>query len=392
MSEEKIKEIARDALEMRSVFAPGHYFFCRRIELPDGLENGEVEDYVVLQLENLSPFPIEHLQYGYAIDAVGAALFVYAAYRRRFDSNEVGEWEKKEVVVPDFIIALLGEERSSRELCLIADESISIVKYDSGSGLPACIRSYSRNRDEDGELIEAEVDLKNQGVEIDDSMRIWKPDASFSMDSQRCFIGATNESNSGQIEFSVKRDDLWTLDIRDANTIAKNQADDRRNNVFWKVVIATAACIALLLIGEVFYGGFALFSSYEKGVVSERQPLVDDIDDKNRIANDLVDFQDKTLAPFAMLLGVESFRPEVVYFNKVTSLGSLQLEVEAFAPSQAMANQFKTRVERSENIESVEIKNSQSQASGTRFTAILTFKPGSGGTSARSISEEVANG
>jgi len=392
VSEEINKETARDALEMRSVFAPGHYFFCRRIELPSDVEGEEIADYVSLQLESLAPFPIEHLQYGYATDREGNSVFVYAAYRRRFESGVVSEWAKMEVVVPDFVIALLEEERAVRDLCLAADESVFLIKYDAQSRLPASIQSFERVLDEEGEYSSPLDTLQANGKRIEAFARIKNVDAEVRIDGQDCYLSTSrNEDGAGQ-EFTVRREDLWSLDIRDADTIAANKADERKNNIFWKAVLGTVACIALLLLGELFYGGFAAYASYRRGVVAERQPLVNELDGKGGMTKSLEDFQDATLAPFDMLRDIEPFRPEVVYFTKVASLNSNQLEVTGFAPSQAMVNQFKARVERAQRVETVEVTNSPGQASGVRFTAVLTFKPGPIQTSSITKVKEVANG
>jgi len=332
------------------------------------------------------------LQFGYESDRGGGFVFVYAAYRRRFDSTQLGEWAKMEIVVPDFVGLLLGGERGSRELCVVAEKSISIVNYDSKSRLPVSLRSFPRHEDEEGKPIDIYKDLKNQGQEIAGNISSWTADSKILTEGQRCFITLFPRSEGKLQEYAIKREDLWPLDIRDSATITAIQGEEQKNNIFWKAILATAACFALLVFGEIFLGSFSYFTSYKQSVVGERQPMVDSINGKSRISNELMNFQDETLEPFAMLVGIEAFRPEAVYYNKVSSLSSLQLEIEGMAPSQAMVNQFKTRVERSQIIESVSIKNSRGQSSGTQFTAVLTFKPGALNSSVLPAEEEVTNG
>ncbi|MGY8693056.1 MAG: hypothetical protein ACKVGW_02530, partial [Verrucomicrobiia bacterium] len=55
-------------LTMQVIAAPSQLFFCRRIEIPEDVTEDEREGFVQLQLESLSPFPLEHLQFGYVID------------------------------------------------------------------------------------------------------------------------------------------------------------------------------------------------------------------------------------------------------------------------------------------------------------------------------------
>ncbi|RME72878.1 MAG: hypothetical protein D6781_01425, partial [Verrucomicrobia bacterium] len=80
--------------------ARGDVFFMRRFELPAGLAPGEVSGFVELQLEELSPFPLDQLLHGRVV--ADGAVFVYAAYRRRFTAEELQAWEQLRFVLPEF--------------------------------------------------------------------------------------------------------------------------------------------------------------------------------------------------------------------------------------------------------------------------------------------------
>ena len=87
-------------------FVPGDFFFMRRFDLPAGMEPGEVAGFVELQLEELSPFPLDQLHHGFLRAADGSAVFAYAAYRRRLPAGQADSWNAALFVLPDFAPAL----------------------------------------------------------------------------------------------------------------------------------------------------------------------------------------------------------------------------------------------------------------------------------------------
>ena len=102
--------------------AQGHSFFCRRVAIPADIDESELESFLQLQVESLSPFPLEHLQYGFIVDGSRRFAFLYSAYRRSFDSATVGDWESRDVVIPDFSIGLLaGKSEDGAPLLIDAE-------------------------------------------------------------------------------------------------------------------------------------------------------------------------------------------------------------------------------------------------------------------------------
>jgi Tfp pilus assembly protein PilN len=102
-----------------------------------------------------------------------------------------------------------------------------------------------------------------------------------------------------------------------------------------------------------------------------------------------VSFEDSDLVPFDMLVAIQPFLTDAVWFTKVETNGTNSLKVFANATSNGQVNQFKARLERFVKIDTVELENIQSRPGGATFTAFLNFKTGS--FSSRSVSEEVAN-
>ena len=127
--------------------AQGYSFFCRRVEIPGDVKSDELDSFLQLQLESLSPFPLEHLQFGFVIDASRHCAFLYAAYRRSFEHSVASSWEEQEAVIPEFSVGLLaGGLDDETPLLIEGGSSFTYLEFDSLSELPRYFPIHSQER------------------------------------------------------------------------------------------------------------------------------------------------------------------------------------------------------------------------------------------------------
>jgi hypothetical protein len=167
------------------------------------------------------------------------------------------------------------------------------------------------------------------------------------------------------------------------------QIDERRNYLIWRVAIGMAAVFGLLALGEFIWFTEKGYLKLRRGWNEEQSPLVEEIVSQKTTINELLSFRESDLIPFDMLVAIQPFLTDAVWFTKVETNGANSLRVFANATSNGQANQFKTRLERFVKIETVELQNIQSRPDGTTFTALLNFKIGAFPNSAEG--EEVAS-
>ena len=82
----------------RVALLPDAAFFTRTISIAADATAAEAAAQVELALEAISPFPIAQLYYGWFRDPAAQEALVFAAYRRRFTTDQTAEWEGAEVV------------------------------------------------------------------------------------------------------------------------------------------------------------------------------------------------------------------------------------------------------------------------------------------------------
>jgi len=380
-------------MTMQVSAAPGHIFFCRRLEIPADVEDSERESYLQLQLEGMSPFPLEHLQFGFYVDSAKRYAFIYSGYRRSFDNAEMSEWSKQEVVIPEFSVGVLaGKGEEGSPLLLVSDSSISYFEFDDLSEIPCYFESFPRNSGEDGAVRPASEDLEDVTERLksrigEECLRIWNAITKITIEQKKFELQAMEAGKL--ITVQVEREVLWDMDLRDPESVEQAKQEEQRNVLIWRVVLGVAAALALLLFGELLWFGERAYLNLRQDWNAEQSPIVERIISQQTTINELLSFQDSDLVPFDMLVAIQPFLTDAVWFTKVETNGTNSLKVFANATSNGQVNQFKARLERFVKIDTVELENIQSRPGGATFTAFLNFKTGS--FSSRSVSEEVAN-
>ena len=359
--------------------AQGYSFFCRRVEIPGDVKSDELDSFLQLQLESLSPFPLEHLQFGFVIDASRHCAFLYAAYRRSFEHSVASSWEEQEAVIPEFSVGLLaGGLDDETPLLIEGGSSFTYLEFDSLSELPRYFQSIPKRDKDINEGVERSdlesVSAKLKAERSVESIRVWKASSQIAIDKKVLKLRAKEEDRHIVVE--VDRNSMWRMDLRDSETVERVQMEERRNYLIWRIAIGMAAMIGLLIAGEFVWFAEKGYLGLRRGWNEEQAPLVEEIVSQKTTINELLSFRESDLIPFDMLVAIEPFRTDSVVFTKVETNGPNSLIVLANATSNGQANQFKARLERFVKIEAVELQNIQSRPGGTTFTALLNFKIG----------------
>lgn len=358
---------------------PGHLCFCRRIEIPEDLEKGEEEGFLLLELEGMSPFPLEHLYYGYRLDAAGRYGFVFAAYKRRFEGSEVGGWRRLDAVLPDFLVGLGDSSKAAAPLLLVTPKSLVALAYDDRSELPS--RFYAEGRIDHEEAIGRQIETFRQGLPPAfrgfGDIRIWFIDTNPQWLRQSVWLEAKDADGAPQTRTFLNRDALWRADMRDPETVDQAKKDERQNATLWKGVIGVAAVMALLLVGEIIWGASYGYLALRRHWNAERESLVQSIDSKQATANTLRNYLESNLMPFQMIEALMPLQdhPNIIY-RRFETQGPDTLVIDAKANNQSQVTAFRGRLERFDKIESVELSNQQNNPQGSLFTTTIHFYPG----------------
>ncbi len=363
--------------------APAHWFFCRRIEIPSDLEKGEEEGFALLELENLSPFPLDHLHYGYRLDSAGRYAFVFAAYKRRFEKVDQTSWRRTDAVLPDFLLGLHSSSKGHGDLILVTAGSLIAFCFDDKSDLPAAVYTESREVDEgiEGEEVpslKSQVDrfesIAKSRIGISRA-RIWYANTDAKWIGQTAWFGAVDSSESPIAKVDFSRSELWKADLRDPEQIDQAKKEERQNGILWKGLGVLAALVGLVLLGELYWGASTGYLSYRNAQLDKQEGLVDEIKTLQSTSNTLRGFLESDLQPFKMIEALQPLRQEIIY-RKFETNGPDVLVIDAKAANQTQVTEFKKRLERFDKISSVELSKQENKPSGSTFTTTIRFNFG----------------
>ena len=370
------------AYALDAYVVPAHLFFCRRIELPGDLEKGEEEGYALLELENLSPFPLEHLYYGYRLDERRRYAFVFAAYKRRFEGVDTKDWRRLDAALPDFLVALKGSVEERSPLVLVTQASYVAFAFDAESSLPARIVSAPRLSDAGGDLADQACAVQAFWDGVSDRMgngspRIWAANAGSKWLGSDAWFGATQADEEPAAKVSYTREELWHADLRDAEMIEQSQRDERQNAFLWKGIVGLAAAIALLLLGELYWAGSSVYRAQREKWNEARVERVTAIDKLKATTNTLQIFQESNLVPFRI---IQELWPYIgssnIVFRRFETDGPDGLIIDARADSQREMTQFKKRLEAFDKVVDVRLSNQTAGTTGSTFKMTIRFQVG----------------
>lgn len=419
------------------VFAPGSTFFVRCLDLPAEIDPSEVGGFVELSLEDLSPFATEQLYYGYLLAESGDAVFVYAAYRRRFDPETTRNWADQAFVVPDFL-PLLGRtfEEDTTVFFETAGEQ-TVMAFRAGRSVPTDLiaRPVPETEDEvelatwreevrnaalarglihpaeehltgtwsvrettgslvfslkDAEALEVDEVLPNPPA-IDEAPLM--PDASEGEEAEGAEdpVGSdpaevTEEADSGMSEDqptdgqgpirTIDLADLWTMDIRDPDFLTGRKQSVRIDTFIWRGVLGIAAALMILLAGEALLVSGKMFLGVMDGLTARRQGEVERIEGRQQIVERLEEFDRSNLIPIKMMWTITAPKPRSVWFTRLATEGLNGLVIAASTYNVSDVNQYEAALRALPEVQRVEVRNLQPRDDGTTFTLAVTFVTG----------------
>ncbi|MBL9214837.1 MAG: hypothetical protein JNG83_05115 [Opitutaceae bacterium] len=355
------------------VLLPSDRFFVRTVPLAPG---AAVAPQVELALESLSPFLVAQMYYGHVVSPAGNQALVYAAYRKRFSSEETAGWSESAAVLPAFL-ALLGNPPSTPTLRVwTASGGLAAAAWDGAGPLPAVVLAREAAGPADATAVAALVAEIRQRTGLDSA-----PVEEYAGAAEAAFDRARNALRLGlaggrrTLALTLGRDGLRDADVRDKEFLAGRQAELRRDLMLWRSVQVCLGGLAALLLLELalFGGGFWL-----KGLKAQallQAPAVKKIETAQSLSTRIAEMTERRLMPFEMLVLVNQQRPNSIQFVRATTTGLFALEIEAQTANAADVGQYEAALRASPQLAGVETRDLRSREGVTSFVLTVTFKP-----------------
>lgn len=357
---------------------PSHLFFVRGVDLPPGISQEELPSFVELTLEQISPFALNQLYYGYYLPPEGSRLLLFAAYRKQLAVYEDETWTTAELVLPGFASAL-GMSREGPTLVFLRDDQdLTAIYWAAGSAVPD--RVLSRTIDPlDGEVTEeqAREELRGKIGPLPDRVNVrLLTDPRGKIHDRDLVFALREEAGDGEVSVEIPRADRLSMDVRDKAFLTATRKVQRQNRWLWSgVLLATIGFAALALFEVALFAGRQVLNSREARIQS-LEPEVNKIRQEEELATRLEELSGERLLPFEMLAFLNDLRPPSIYFTRVETVGLRSFRIEALTPKSQDVDRFQRRLEDADPLESVEIRGLRLRAQDGRssFTLEGTFE------------------
>lgn len=352
---------------------PDSMFFTRTVPMAAGATAADVASQVELALEALSPFPVTQLYHGHFWKPGADRAFVFAAYRRRFTTEQTAAWRAAELVLPVFATTFGADVAPATTQILTAPEGLTAVHWEHGSQpakvlfrpLPPEVTDEERGRIRE-ELVRA-VGGSRSVVDLP-AAPVAEPKTS---DNEIVF-------RTGTFTSTLPTPVAASMDVRDKAQLAQLRRAQLRDLWLWRTAVGCAAAIALLLFGELaLFGGNTFWQKSRLAKVAAQRPVVDQIDNAKKVADRIEELATKRLLPLEMLSLVYAKKPEAILLKRAMTSGLNTMVFEAETTNALEISTCKTALRALPEVEKAETTGEKTQSNGiTTFILTVTFKPG----------------
>jgi len=356
----------------RVVLVPDHLFFIRVVPIADAATEADVKSQVELALEGLSPFPLAQLYYAHYWTEGARSALIYAAYRKRFTSEQVEGWADAEMVLPTFATLLTAEVQPSTTIVLTQEESLTAVHWAESTTIPAAVVARSWHADtppEEKQKMREEVLRAFGGT---------KKTIDLTAAPVVDVDGGVGEFTfrSGPLEAHFTREKLDHLDVRDKDDLAAIRRARMRDLVLWRSFLTCAAGVGLALLLEIGLIGGRVWERSREARQEKQAPVVAEILRAQSLATRIDELSTKRLRPIEMieLVGVAKQPPSVAFVQTRTS-GLYTLNIDARATQPGDVGVYQNTLRQLPQLLKVEVPRQETREGVSDFSLVLTFKP-----------------
>ena len=355
------------------VLLPDHRFFVRSVPLSTDAEAGTARQQIELALEAIAPFPLAQLYWGYWTRPGCARALVFAAYKKRFSSDETEGWADAEWVAPRFGAVLAGASPAPATTWILRDEAgLTALHFGDATGVPTGVFPAELAEDaSDAERATVRERLikacggSRTVVDIDD----------LAIDAGRPGDDAlVIRRDDNPIELSL--DDAQALDVRDQDELTSRRRARVRDTWLWRSLLAAMVVLLLSLVGEGVLFGLDVWQQGRRAQIAAQFPVVTEIQTAQRLANKVEERRTQRLRPFEMIALVDGPRPESIIFTDTRATGLYTMEIDAETDNQADVNIYLNALQELPGTQKVETMDLKATGSRTTLTLKVEFAPG----------------
>lgn len=318
---------------------PSHYFFVEFIPFEnddtDKIAKEEARTFFELQLESLSPLPIDQLLWGYYTPPHSSQSILYACLKSRLANDNYDSLESYTWVLPQFIPQLALETIQPSDL-------------------------------------QNQTALKAPDETEDHILHLEK-------DQHIVITQGTQEANLNEqdnpITLEVK--ELWSADIRTKAFKDQEQKNRTRLAFINKTFKFSLYFIALIILSEVLLSGANLWLTQYASKIDTQAPTVRRIEDQHTLINKLEQISQNELRPIALLEKANEIRSKIssnIIYDNVDITIENEVTIKGTVGSVNELNRYVSLLNQSKNFQVIDDPKYITRGGKTTFTLKMYFQ------------------
>lgn len=350
------------------------HFFARNVPLASGEGADAPAVQAELALETLSPFPVAQLYHGFFSRPGVDRMLVFAAYRKRFPTEETATWAHADLVTPAFAALLSAPAPEGATTWLITGpESLTAVHFSDASGVPASVQV---------QVLPAEAGEPEHAAARQALLR-GLPGSRTVIDLPVPEIDhdASDENvwsvRAGEWVLPVAVEEAEALDVRDKTELANRRAARNRDQWLWRSLVAAVVVIACCAFGELLLFGGRMIQDSRVAQVALQSGRVEQIMTKRSLATRVEELSTRRMLPLEMVSLVNSVRPPNIQLlsSSVTGLYTVQFDAQTPSGTLSDISAFQTALQNLPECENVIVDGPRTDRGVSSFRITVTFNP-----------------
>ncbi|MEM9226488.1 MAG: hypothetical protein AAGA45_00830, partial [Verrucomicrobiota bacterium] len=366
------------------VLVPGNLFFTHTLELPAGMEAAEVASFIELTLEELSPFPLEQLGWGYVTDESLHWVLIMAICRPRVPTPSLADWDDAYHVLPSFYPLLLQAHEGASELSLVSEGVLTVAHYREGCPLPVRFthQTLTQVPGEDEDAVEPEtLDLSQlpatrDGYRLLDAVRVSTQGAvSFTLKSVQA-----NQSpeQADETTLSTDADSLWRGDLRDPDFKVRETRARHTGALLWKGLLAAGATAAVFILLGVLLIILSVWEGARRDRILGEADAIAALELQEDNLIELKQFAGSPFEPVRILEALNQVRLErmpnsAIHYTATTLNKDNEVVVQGMAGNIGEVNRYAEELVASGRFAEARPPSYQTRGNETRFTLNMRY-------------------
>ena len=393
-----IQQLIGSEESIEPVLVSGNWFVSRAFSVPEGLKDKELEEFAELSVEEISPFNLEQLNWGYFYSEESSRLFIYAAFDQKL-RKDLAESDQFDYAFPDFVQSFgLIFERATL-IFLIHDTTLSGILLPANDEIPQTVVGVTLSEEFDQtdledakkrvvQRIEIQVNRQHEptlanpiadfgSVEVSDIIytRNWEFKESKAKPSLELISYGDSTGETAKVGIN-ETSKLWAMDVRKADAKEELAKKYGWSLWYWRATVIVLLLFFILATGEIGLFAFTKWNEKHLLIALEKEPRATDVMQKSDILAKINQITTNQLLPFEMLTIVSQYKPETIWFTRFIAENGNAVQVEAAGLPSSDINGFQEALREVEVISNVTISNNRVANNQSSFRMRIEFQPG----------------